>query len=136
MDQVNGPVTRGRGGKSRAKRSSTPSFQIQWLSAPARTQKVVDHLRNHPADCRILFYSDGKQLHTDSDRPSGKDKVSICAVIAKCVFEDDEEYADLYAAGPEKFRDSVNNHITRYVFPTHAPPCVLTLVSKPQEKVS
>ncbi|KAG2745638.1 hypothetical protein P692DRAFT_20876865 [Suillus brevipes Sb2] len=103
MDQVNGPVTRGRGGKSRAKRSSTPSFQIQWLSAPARTQKVVDHLRNHPVDCQILFYSDGKQSHTDSDRPSGKDKVSICAVIAKCVFEDDEEYADLYAAGPEKF---------------------------------
>ncbi|KIK32712.1 hypothetical protein CY34DRAFT_110879 [Suillus luteus UH-Slu-Lm8-n1] len=112
MDQVNGPVTHGRGGKSRGKRSSTPAFQIQWQSAPARTQKVVDHLRNHPADCRILFYSDGKQSHTDGDRPSGKDKVSICAVIAKCVFKDNEEYADLYAAGPDKFRDSVNNHIT------------------------
>jgi hypothetical protein len=52
---------------------------------------------------RVLFYSDGKQSHTDSDRPLGKDKVTICAVIAKCVFEEGEEHVDLYAAGPDKF---------------------------------
>ncbi|KAG2102880.1 uncharacterized protein F5147DRAFT_776234 [Suillus discolor] len=56
MDQMSGPVTRGRGGKSR-------------------------------------------------------DKVSICAIIAKHVFEDDGDYTDHYANAPDKFRDSTNNHI-------------------------
>ncbi|KAG1838499.1 hypothetical protein F4604DRAFT_1941315 [Suillus subluteus] len=100
MEQVQGPVTRGRGSKSRGIRNPAAStgldhakIQIQWLSAPSRTQKVIDHLQNNQADCRVLFYSDGKQLHSDGDRPSGKDKVSICAVIAK------------------KIRDSTNNHI-------------------------
>ncbi|KAG1739579.1 hypothetical protein EDB19DRAFT_1828801 [Suillus lakei] len=118
MEQMQGPVTRGKGGKSRGTRSTAagsgsdqPRFTIQWQSAPFRTQKIIDHLREHPADCRILFYSDGKQSQDDGDRPSGKDKVSVCAVIAKHVFERDEEYAGYYAAGPDKFRDSTSNHI-------------------------
>ncbi|KAG1847832.1 hypothetical protein DFJ58DRAFT_891157 [Suillus subalutaceus] len=89
MDPTQGPVTRGRGSKSRGTRhpavgggSDHPKFQIQWLSAPFRTQKVIDHLRDHPADCRILFSSDAKRPQNDSDRPSGKDKLSVCAVIA------------------------------------------------------
>ncbi|KAG1850439.1 hypothetical protein F4604DRAFT_1934453 [Suillus subluteus] len=118
MEQVQGPVTRGRGSKSRGIRNPAAStgldhakIQIQWPSAPSRMQKVVNHLQNNQADCRVLFYSDRKQLHSDGDRPSGKDKVSICAVIAKYVFEGDEEYKDHYKAAPEKFRDSTNNHI-------------------------
>ncbi|KAG2125516.1 hypothetical protein BD769DRAFT_1736720 [Suillus cothurnatus] len=117
MEQLQGPVTRGRGSKGRGSRNSAGTgsdntkIQIQWLSAPSRTQKVIDHLHNHQADCRILFYSDGKQSQGEGDRPSGKDKVSVCAVIAKYVFEDDDEYRDYYAAAPDKFRDSTNNHI-------------------------
>ncbi|KAG2088757.1 uncharacterized protein F5147DRAFT_658626 [Suillus discolor] len=115
MDQMSGPVTRGRGGKSRGSRSTTgpdqPKFQIQWLSAPFRTQKVINYLRDHSADCRILFPSEVKQSHPDDGRPSAKDKVSICAIIAKHVFEDDGDYTDHYANAPDKFRDSTNNHI-------------------------
>jgi len=110
MEQMQGPVTRGRGSKTRGTRSPAAGsgsdhakFQIQWLSAPFRTQKVIDHLCDHPADCQILFYSDGKQSHTDGDCPSGKDKVSVCAVIAKYVFKDNDEYADYYVAEPDKF---------------------------------
>ncbi|KAG2363470.1 hypothetical protein BDR07DRAFT_1483591 [Suillus spraguei] len=74
-------------------------------------QKVIDHLHNHQADCCILFYSDGKQSQSDSDRPSGKDKVLVCTVIVKYIFEDDNKYRNYYAAAPDKFRDSTNNHI-------------------------
>ncbi|KAG0693232.1 hypothetical protein DFH29DRAFT_1007509 [Suillus ampliporus] len=119
MEQMQGPVTRGKGSKTRGTRSPAaaasssdqPRFTIQWQSVPFHTQKIIDHLREHPADTRILFYSDGKQSQDDGDRPSGKDKVSVCAVIAKHVFEHDEEYAGYYAAGPDKFRDSMSNHI-------------------------
>ncbi|KAG2745062.1 hypothetical protein P692DRAFT_201808019 [Suillus brevipes Sb2] len=90
MDQTQGLVTCGRGSKSRGTRhpavgggSDHPKLQIQWLSASLCTQKVIDHLRDHPADCRILFSSDEKQLQNESDRPSGKDKLSVCAVITK-----------------------------------------------------
>ncbi|KAG2752544.1 hypothetical protein P692DRAFT_20726081, partial [Suillus brevipes Sb2] len=118
MDQTQGPVTRGSGSKSRGTRhpavgggSDHPKFQIQWLSAPFRTQKVIDHLRDHPADCRILFSSDAKRPQNDGDRPSGKDKLSVCAVIAKYVFQNDAEYVKHYADEPDKFRDSTNSHI-------------------------
>jgi hypothetical protein len=66
-------------------------------------QKVIDHLHNHQADCHILFYSDGKQSQGEGDCPSGKDKVSVCAVIAKYIFEDDDEYRNYCAAAPDKF---------------------------------
>jgi hypothetical protein len=97
-------------------------------------QKVIDHLHNHQADCRILFYSDGKQLQGEGDCPSGKDKVSVCAVIAKYVFEDDDEYRDYYKAAPDKFRDSTNNHINGYVLLMHLLHYVLTFYSKALEK--
>ncbi|KAG1834971.1 hypothetical protein DFJ58DRAFT_847501 [Suillus subalutaceus] len=115
MDQMPGPVTRGRGGKSRGLQSTNtsdqPKFQIQWLSASFHTQKVIDYLHNHSADCQVLFPSKVKQLHPDDDCPSAKDKLSICAIIAKHVFKDDGDYADHYLSALVKFRDSTNNHI-------------------------
>jgi hypothetical protein len=95
--------------------SDHPKFQIQWLSAPFRTQKVIDHLRDHPADCRILFSSDAKRPQNDGDRPSGKDKLSVCAVIVRYVFQNDAEYVKHYADEPDKFRDSTNSHINGYI---------------------
>ncbi|KAG2344259.1 hypothetical protein BDR05DRAFT_999403 [Suillus weaverae] len=75
MDQTQGPVTRRSGSKSRGTRhpavgggSDHPKFQIQWLSAPFRTQK------------------------NDGDHPSGKDKLSVYAVIAKYVFQNDADH--------------------------------------------
>ncbi|KAG1724171.1 hypothetical protein EDB19DRAFT_1915652 [Suillus lakei] len=74
---------------------------------------VVDHLHDHPADCQNLFSSDAKQPQNDNDHPLGKDKVSVCAVIMKYVFQNDAEYVDYYTAEPEKFQDSMNSHINR-----------------------
>lgn len=71
----------------------------------------MEHLYTHPADCRALFYSDNKS-HTDGDRPLAKDKVSICQIIAKCVFKNDPEYANYYPNDPERFHDSTNSHIS------------------------
>jgi hypothetical protein len=89
-------------------------------------QKVIDHLHNYQVDCHILFYSDGKQLQGEGDHPSWKDKVSVCAVIAKYIFEDDNEYRDYYVAAPDKFWDSTNNHINGYVLLMHLLHYVLT----------
>ncbi|KAG1855030.1 hypothetical protein C8R48DRAFT_776435 [Suillus tomentosus] len=115
MDYNQGPVTRGRG-KSRSTRGNdhaaqAPKLVVQWQADPSRTQRVIEYLRNHPADCRVLFFSDGKQSHTEGDHPSGKDKLSVCSVVARHVFQADPNYAAQYAEVPDKFRDSTNNHI-------------------------
>ena len=98
----------GTSGQDQARTSKT----IQWLADPRHTEKVMQHLHAHPADCRVLFYSNSKS-HRDGDCPTGKDKLSICSVIAKHVFEQDHEYAHNYADEPEKFRDSMNSHISK-----------------------
>ncbi|KAG2053165.1 hypothetical protein BDR06DRAFT_972419 [Suillus hirtellus] len=104
MDYNQGPVTCGRG-KSRSTRGNdhaaqAPKLVVQWQVDPSCTQRVIEYLCNHPADCRVLFFSDGKQSHTEGDRPSGKDKLSA-----------DPNYAVQYAEVPDKFCDSTNNHI-------------------------
>ncbi|KAG1868504.1 hypothetical protein F4604DRAFT_1927379 [Suillus subluteus] len=71
----------------------------------------MKHLRAHPADCRVLFYSDNKS-HADGDHPSAKDKVSICQIIAKSVFEHDPDYENYYPNDPERFCGSTNSHIS------------------------
>ncbi|KAG2741348.1 hypothetical protein P692DRAFT_201893657 [Suillus brevipes Sb2] len=119
MEPTQGPITRGRGGKNRGGRGSGTSnpdtasgrLVIQWQADVTHTQRVVEHLHSHPADCHMLFHSDGKQANTEGDRPSGKDKLSVCAVIARHVFERDAEYAVQFQSVPDKFRDSTNNHI-------------------------
>ncbi|KAG2053297.1 hypothetical protein BDR06DRAFT_1053163 [Suillus hirtellus] len=77
-----------------------PKLIMQWQADPSHTQRVIEYLRNHPADCRVLFFLDGKQSHTEGDRPLGKDKLSA-----------DPNYVAQYAEVPDKFRDSTNNHI-------------------------
>ncbi|KAG2056059.1 hypothetical protein BDR06DRAFT_1006517 [Suillus hirtellus] len=74
---------------------------------------VIEHLLAHPADCCLLFYSDGKQTNIEGEWPSGKDKLSVCAVIARHVFQHNSEYATRYVNMPDKFHDSTNNHISR-----------------------
>ncbi|KIK33479.1 hypothetical protein CY34DRAFT_64531, partial [Suillus luteus UH-Slu-Lm8-n1] len=75
---------------------------------------LVTWLTEHPPDCCILFYSDGKKSldSNSSDRPSGKDKSQIYAVITQVIFESHLKYGSEYVNGQKKFRDSVNNRIT------------------------
>ncbi|KAG2744444.1 hypothetical protein P692DRAFT_201869293 [Suillus brevipes Sb2] len=62
MEPTQGPITRGRGGKNRGGRGSGTSnpdtasgrLVIQWQADVTRTQRVVEHLRSHPADCPRL----------------------------------------------------------------------------------
>ena len=124
MEPPQPPLTRGRGKNQASQGRSTAStgtssqdqtraskFTIQWQADPRCTEKVMEHLRAHPADCRVLFYSDNKS-HADGNRPSAKGKGPICQIIAKHVFEHDPEYANYYLDEPEKFRDSTNGHIS------------------------
>ncbi|KAG1720151.1 hypothetical protein EDB19DRAFT_1918180 [Suillus lakei] len=71
----------------------------------------MEHLRVHPADCHVLFYSNNKS-HADGNHPLAKDKVSICQIITKHVFKHDPEYANYYPDDPERFHDSMNSHIS------------------------
>jgi hypothetical protein len=51
--------------------TSTPRLTIQWQSDRSLTDTLVNYLTTHSADCRILFYSDGKRaMATANDNPS------------------------------------------------------------------
>ncbi|KAG1745046.1 uncharacterized protein EDB91DRAFT_1246556 [Suillus paluster] len=91
-----------------------PKMTIQWQSDNTLTDALVTWLTEHPPNCHILFYSDGKKSldSNSSDRPSGKDKSQICSVIAQVIFQHHAKYGSEYANSHKKFRDSVNNHIT------------------------
>jgi hypothetical protein len=104
--------------KRKSKRSKgdgeTTESSISWQADPQRTNKLVHFLTNNPADCRILFSSEGKKP-ADPDiegPPSGKDKNAIHAVMAEVIFSGDHIYAAQYAANRIRFRDSVANRIT------------------------
>jgi len=122
--EYDGPMTRGRARKSRGSGGTTrgaagtgghdagPKFQIQWQADPTRTNRLVEYLLSNPSDWPILFYSNAKRPNSDTGPPpAGKDKVEICAVIAKAVFEHDHEYSSMYACTPIKFRDSTINQL-------------------------
>ncbi|KAG0702158.1 hypothetical protein DFH29DRAFT_999536 [Suillus ampliporus] len=124
MEPTQPPITHGRGKNQGSQGRSTAStgtsvqdqacsskFTIQWQADPRCTEKVMEHLRTHPTDCCVLFYSDNKS-YADGNRPLGKDKVSICQIITKHVFEHDPEYANYYPDEPERFCDSTNSHIS------------------------
>ncbi|KAG1734018.1 hypothetical protein EDD22DRAFT_960136 [Suillus occidentalis] len=91
-----------------------PKMTIQWQSDDTLTDALVTWLTEHPPNYCILFYSDGKKsLDSNmSDRPSGKDKSQIYAVITQVIFENHPKYGSEYANGQKKFRNSVNNCIT------------------------
>ncbi|KAG1812040.1 hypothetical protein EV424DRAFT_1542269 [Suillus variegatus] len=64
-----------------------PKLMIQWQSDDTLTDVLVTWLTEHPPDCCILFYSDGKKPPPSLDSssstcPSGKDKSQIYSVIA------------------------------------------------------
>lgn len=77
--------------------------QIGWQNHPARTDKLVEWLVQHPADCAILF--NGKL--DDLGPPSGKNKQEVNAAIAQSIFGHEEKYA----THPDKYRDLVMSRI-------------------------
>ncbi|KAG2360238.1 hypothetical protein BDR07DRAFT_1487267 [Suillus spraguei] len=65
---------------------SGPRLTIQWHNDRALTDTLVNYLTTHPADCKILFYSDGKKaMAAADDGPSGSDKGQIYGVLAKLI---------------------------------------------------
>jgi hypothetical protein len=89
---------------------------IQWKEEDSLTDTLVNFLSTHPADCHVLFYSNGKKLPSSAgDRPSGKDKNEVHVAIAKFIFENHLKYGFSYLQNPKKFRDSVGNRISRWV---------------------
>ncbi|KAG1835344.1 hypothetical protein DFJ58DRAFT_735625 [Suillus subalutaceus] len=91
---------------------SGPQLTIQWQNDRALTDTLVNYLVSKSADCRVLFYSDGKKAMTAvDDHPSGSDKGQIHQNIAKLLFANHSKYGAAYTINPKKFRDAVGNRI-------------------------
>ncbi|KIK77758.1 hypothetical protein PAXRUDRAFT_165809 [Paxillus rubicundulus Ve08.2h10] len=75
------------------------------------TSKLVRWLVDHPVDCVILFSEDKGAPHPEG-RASGKTKQEIYSVIARIVFEKDDEYGKVFKSHPTKFTDAVQNRLT------------------------
>ncbi|KAG1810325.1 uncharacterized protein HD556DRAFT_1436066 [Suillus plorans] len=104
--------------RSKTPRESTgPRFTVQWYNDHGLTDVLVNYLSTHPADCRILFYSDGKKsmAATGADSPLGSDKGQIYGGLAKIIFTDHPKYSAAYSSNPKKFRDAVGSRITTHV---------------------
>ncbi|KAG1803544.1 uncharacterized protein HD556DRAFT_1437304 [Suillus plorans] len=99
-------------GQSKVPSESGPRLTIQWHNETALTDVLVNYLTSHPADCRVLFYSEGKKAMSPvNDSPSGSDKGQICSVIAKLIFTNHPKYGHAYHDNQKKFRDAINNRI-------------------------
>ncbi|KAG2341732.1 hypothetical protein BDR05DRAFT_1001567 [Suillus weaverae] len=75
---------------------SSSGIKIWWESNGKCTDALVQYLSIHPADCHILFNGGGKKPD-DEGPPSGSDKTKMYTVIARHVFENDNEYHQLYS---------------------------------------
>ncbi|KAG2083549.1 uncharacterized protein F5147DRAFT_782871 [Suillus discolor] len=92
--------------------SSGPWLAIQWQSDHALTDTLVNYLTTQAADCRVLFYSDGKKaMAAVDDHPSWLDKGQIYQNIAKLLFAGHPKYGAAYAINSKKFCDAVGNCI-------------------------
>ncbi|KIM56460.1 hypothetical protein SCLCIDRAFT_29595 [Scleroderma citrinum Foug A] len=98
-------------GTTEGSSESTHPKNVIWN--PIHTDKLVDWLLNHHANCRILFSdknaSDLPPL--PAERPLGHNKKDVQGIIAQVVFVDDAIYKIMYAANPVKFQISVGNQI-------------------------
>jgi hypothetical protein len=93
---------------------SGPRLTVQWGKEDALTNILVDHITSHSADSCILFYSESKNMIPETDdQPSGKDKYDIYGVLAHLIFANHLKYGNTYRQNPQKFCDSVANHIVR-----------------------
>ncbi|KAI9568418.1 hypothetical protein HD554DRAFT_2038961 [Boletus coccyginus] len=90
--------------------SQPDKFTIIWSVKQMDT--LVAWLKSHTADCNVLFSQNKVNCPENLEKPSGKDKTTICAVLAQLIFSQDLEWQDQFAAMPKKFTMSVTNHIS------------------------
>lgn len=91
--------------------SSYTRFTIHWTAR--QTDLLVIWLKEHSADCAILFSENKANRTTTTERASGKDKTAIQIAIARSIFSDDAVWKDIFAipANSKKFGQSVANRI-------------------------
>ncbi|KAG1781458.1 hypothetical protein EV702DRAFT_1192949 [Suillus placidus] len=85
---------------------------IQWQNDRSLTDTLVNYLTTHPAECRVLFYSDWKKVMAAvNNNPTGLDKGQIHQNITKLLFAGHHKYGAAYSINPKKFCDAVGNRI-------------------------
>jgi hypothetical protein len=70
------------------------------------------------ADRHVLFHDRSSSTSiklAPGDKPSGKNKKDVSAVIAKHIFEEDPDHSSSYAAEPTRYVTSVINRLGMYV---------------------
>jgi hypothetical protein len=78
-------------------------------------QELVSWIVTHPTDRNILYHDrnqSGSAPPSPNERPSGRQKKDIHAVIAKHIFEG--KVSD-YTNDPEQYATSVSNRLTAYI---------------------
>ena len=77
------------------------------------TDQLVEWIMTHIADWHILFHDRSTSTSASrpplGDKPSGKSKKELSAVIARHIFTSDPDHLSLYAADPSKYVTSVIN---------------------------
>ena len=75
-------------------------FTIHWSTE--QTDTLVSWLKSHSADCNILFSKNKAECVVDSlEKPLGKDKTAICAVLTQLIFGEDPEWQEHFVAMPK-----------------------------------
>ena len=89
------------------------TLNIVWEGR--RTDQLVEWITTHIADRHILFHdrstSTSASRPPPGDKPSGKSKKEVSAVIARHIFASDPDHLSLYAADPSKYVTSVINRL-------------------------
>ena len=87
--------------------------KISWEGG--HTDALVTWIISRPADCHVLYhnqYSFSSTLPPSGDKPSGKNKKEVAAIIAQHIFRKDPEHSVQFVADPAKYTTSVINRLS------------------------
>ncbi|KAN0098044.1 hypothetical protein V8E55_002490 [Tylopilus felleus] len=87
--------------------------KISWEGG--HTDTLVTWIISRPADRHVLYhnrYSSSSTLPPSGDKPSGKNKKEVAAIIAQHIFRKDPEHSVQFAADPAKYTTSVINQLS------------------------
>ena len=89
------------------------SGNVTWESNPTLTTNLIRWLVDRPADRHILFHDRATSTYIPSsgDKPSGRNKKEVLAVVAAYLFEKDPAYGSAYALDKAKFSSSLTNRL-------------------------
>jgi hypothetical protein len=102
-----------------AENGRAPRKQVNWVRNPHWTDKLVEFLSENPT-FRIKLFSDSTADAKKEARAKqvAKDGKAVqCGMLAKYIFENDQQERARYANDPAKFAGAVETRLRRFVLP-------------------